>query len=56
MAWIKRKYGCDAHIVAAKCVLLIKNQLLSTANAKVINTDYYIANNTLASRYNRSVA
>ena len=34
----------------------INNQLLSSANAKDINTDYYITNSTLASRYHRSVA
>ena len=34
---------------------LIYNQLLSTANAKDINTDYYITNSTLASRYHGSV-
>ena len=41
-----------------KVFILINNQLLSTANAKDIdfNTDYYITNNTLASRYHVSVA
>ena len=43
---LSRKYCCDAIIVAIKCVhlevfILINNQLLSTANAKVFNTDYY---------------
>ena len=36
--------------------ILINNQLLSTANAKDINTDYYITNSTLATRYRGSVA
>ena len=35
---------------------LINNQLLSTADAKDINTDYYITNSSLASRYYGSVA
>ena len=33
-----------------KVYILINNQLLSTANAKDINADYYITNSTLASR------
>ena len=33
-----------------KILILINNQLSSTANAKDINTDYYITNSTLASR------
>ena len=40
---------CDANFVATKCVHFesvhfINNQLLSTANAKDINTDYCITN------------
>ena len=38
-----------------KVFISINNQLLSTANAKDINTHYYITNNTLASRYHGSV-
>ena len=34
---------------------LINHQLLSTAKAKEINTDYYITNSTLASKYHASV-
>ena len=34
----------------------INYQLLSTANAKDINTEYYNTNNILASRYHGSVA
>ena len=34
-----------------KGFILINNQLLSTANAKDINTDYFITNSTFASRY-----
>ena len=34
----------------------ILSQLLSAANAKDINTNYYIKNSTLASRYHESVA
>ena len=37
-----------------KVFILINKQLLSTANAKDINTDFYITNNTLASRYHGS--
>ena len=50
------KYCCDLNIVATKVIMLINNQLLSTANAKDINTDYYITNSPLASRYRGSVA
>ena len=39
-----------------KVFMLINNQLLSTANAKDFNTDYYITNSTLASNYYGSVA
>ena len=39
-----------------KVFILINNQLLSTANTKDINTDYYITNSTEASRYHGSVA
>ena len=42
---LSSKYCCDANIVAMKCVhfesvILINNQLLSTANAQDFNTDY----------------
>ena len=36
--------------------ILINNQLLSTANAKDINTGYYVTNGTLVSRYHGTVA
>ena len=36
--------------------ILINNQLLSTANAKDIKTDYYITNIFLALKYHGSVA
>ena len=39
-----------------KVFFLINNQLLSTVNAKEINTDYYITNSTLAAMYHASVA
>ena len=51
-----------ANIVAEQILLrqnmfiLIKNQLFSTANAKDINTDYYITNSSLASNYHGYVA
>ena len=44
----------DAFIL--KVFILANNQLLSAANAKDINTDYYITICTLASRYRGSVA
>ena len=44
------------NVFILKLFLLIKNKLLSTANAKNINTDYCITNSTLASRYHGSVA
>ena len=58
---ISRKYYCGVNIVATKCVhfekvQFINNQLLSTANAKDINTDSYITNSTLASKYHGPVA
>ena len=43
-------------MVILKVFVLINSQLLSTANAKDINTDYFITNITLASRYRGSVA
>ena len=42
------------NVFILKVFILI--QLLSTANAKDINTDYYITNSTLASRHHGSVA
>ena len=36
--------------------ILINYQLLTTASAKDINTDYYITNSTLASRYHGAVS
>ena len=39
-----------------KMIMLVNNQLISTANAKDINADCYITNYTLASRYHGSVA
>ena len=58
---LSRKYWYDANIVAKnvfilKVLILANNQLLSTANAKDVNTDYYITNRTSASRYHGSVA
>ena len=47
---LRSKFG------ATEFVRLINNQLLSTANAKDIYTDYYITNSLLASRYHGSVA
>ena len=44
------------NVFILKVFFLINNQLLSAANAKDINRDYYITNNTLASRYHGSVA
>ena len=44
------------NVLALKVFILINNHLLSTANGKDINTDYYITNCTLASRYHESVA
>ena len=38
-----------------KVLILINNQLLSIANAKDINADFYITNSTLASRFHGSV-
>ena len=51
---LSRKYCSDANMAATKGVhlevlILMNNQLLSTANAKDINTDYYITNSL--SRY-----
>ena len=37
-------------------LILINNQLVSAAYAKGINTEYYITNNALASRYHGSVS
>ena len=42
------------NVFILKVFILI--QLLNTANAKDINTEYYITNSTLASRYHGSVA
>ena len=39
-----------------KVFILINNQLLSAANAKDTNTDYYFTNSTLALNYHGSVA
>ena len=55
------KYCCDANIIAAKCVHFEsvhcdQKQLLSTANAKDFNQDYYVTNSTLALRYHGSLA
>ena len=44
------------NVIILKGFILINNQLISSANANDINTDYYIANSTLASRYHGSVA
>ena len=48
------------NIVGTKCVhfesVHFDNQLLSTANAKDIKTDYYITKSFLTSKYHRSVA
>ena len=44
------------NVFILKVFILINNQLLKTANAKDINTDYYITNSTLASMYHGFVA
>ena len=43
-------------VLLLRYVHKINNQLLSTANAKDIKTDYYRTNNHLASRYHGSRA
>ena len=49
---LSRKYCCEKMFILKVFILI---QLLSTANAKDIKTDYYITNSTLASRYHGSV-
>ena len=44
------------NVFILKDFILINNQLLSSANAKDMNIDYYITNSTLASRYHGSIA
>ena len=41
---LQRKYFCQKNVFILKVFILINNQLLSTANAKFINTDCYITN------------
>ena len=43
------------NVFILKVFILINKQQLSIANAKDINTDYYITNSFLASRYPGSV-
>ena len=44
------------NVFILKVSIFINNQLLSTANANDINTDYYFTNSFLASSYHGSVA